>query len=93
MASLQIRDVDPGLIERLKAVARRERRTLGQQVLFALEAHVEAELSDRRDMRTAARRLRELWADGDERPSDLALPSRNGNGERERRLRRALEEP
>ncbi|MBW2264403.1 MAG: hypothetical protein JRG91_20755 [Deltaproteobacteria bacterium] len=92
MASLQIRDVDPVLIERIKELAKRDRRTLGQQVQYILERYIEAGASfERRDLATAARRIRAFWkARGIEAP-EIELPSRSDDDDRMQRIQRILD--
>lgn len=89
MASLQIREVDPGLVARLKLVARRERRTLSQQVLYVLERHVERELGARPSLATMARRLEAFWSEQGGATTELEPPSR-GDAGREERIARIL---
>ena len=92
MASLQIRDVNPELIARIKELAKRDRRTLGQQVQYILERYLEAGGSfERRDMATAARRIRAFWkARGIEAP-EIELPSRSDDDGRMQRIQRILD--
>lgn len=91
MASLQIRDVDPELLARIKELARRDRRTLGQQVQYILERYLEAEGSfERRDMTTAARRLRAFWQSHDGAAPEIPLPSRKDDS-RTRRIQKILD--
>ena len=90
MASLQIRDVDPELIARIKELARRDRRTLGQQVQYILERYLEAEGSFGRDLTTAARRLRAFWQSHDGAAPEIPLPSRKDDS-RTRRIQKILD--
>ncbi len=91
MASLQIRDVDPELIAKIKELAKRDRRTLGQQVQFILERYVETDgFLERRDMATAARRIRAFWEEVGVEAPEIDLPSREDDDGRTERIQRIL---
>ena len=92
MASLQIRDVDPELIAKIKELAKRDRRTLGQQVQYILERYIETDgFLERRDMATAARRIRAFWKEKGVEPPEIRLPSRSEDDERMERIQRILD--
>lgn len=92
MPSLQIRDVDPRLIKRLKDLARREHRTLSHQVLFVLEQYLQARDPGGRDLATAASRIRDFWSEAGEEAPELTLPSREDEPGRTDMVDRILEE-
>ena len=84
MASLQIRDVDPALVAGLKQLARRERRTLSQQVLHVLERHLEQTLGRQTGLAAIADRLEHVLSGADDVAMELELPSREEAGRKAR---------
>ena len=90
MPSLQIRDVDPLLIQRLKAVAKREHRSLGNQVLFILERFLEQDHPAYPTLPKAAERLEDYWNGAAVEPPELRIPHREGPSDRDDTVRRAL---
>ncbi len=91
MASLQIRDVDPRLLKRLKALAEREHRTLSHQVLFVLERFLESPGSSGRDLTAAATRLRDFWSGSAAEAPELPLPERQPVSRRQSTVNRILD--
>ncbi len=91
MASLQIRQVDPLLIEQLKRIARIQRRTLGQQVLYVLEGFVQQELGTQTGMAGIARGLEAFWQ-GSERPGEQALAVSRAGDSRSERIQAILDD-
>jgi plasmid stability protein len=90
MASIQIRDVDPALIEKLKELAAREKRSLGRQILYILERHLEGESLARHDLGTAAARVREFWLTREQPAAELNLPDRAAGSERDEQIQKIL---
>ena len=90
MASLQIRDVDPLLLDRLKRIASKQRRTLGQQVLLVLEEYIRTQVEPRSGMVAIADELRRFW-EGRERPRGKTTVDRTKDTRTER-IQRILDE-
>ena len=91
MASIQIRNVDPILLERLQRLAQAERRTLNQQILYVLE-RVAAGTHQAPTCVNVARRLRAFWASTGIVPADeLCLPDRGADDGRAERIQHILE--
>ena len=91
MSSIQIRDVDPALIEQLKDSARDNRRSLSQQILQVLHEHVEARQKAQVGMAGLAAHLRRT-SPADNPWLDFDIPARTIEDQRSDQLAATLEE-
>ncbi len=73
MATLTIRNVRPGVVKSLKSLARRNRRSMEQQVREILEAYVA-------DRQSVLEQIEQSWATQPRRPTARQVESWIGAG-------------